>query len=318
MSYYSSSSTLLDSYCSNPSSRYDSLYSNTSYNNTYGASSAIDRYYSYLDDLTSSSSSRSSDSYGSSSSRYSSRYSSSVSDTSGYGGSGHSGSSRTSSYLNDYQPISSRYSNTSYGRSLISRAPAYDKYGKELSNYDRWRMSQGESVLDTTNNNNNTSTYGNSYLSNNNDTVKVTRSRRISRIDDHQTGSGSSHLSDPMTTTTTPTSSSSSLLNTTLNTSRELSVMPTVSNTYPEDLAALPSRFAQMNTRESRLARETGAVQKQRGKSVGPNLLSSSYSNTSSSFGSRGGSSSSSKLVHSFPLSVSSKVRKNLNLNFPP
>ena len=110
-----------------------------------------------------------------------------------------------------------------------------------------------------------------------------------------------SRIEDSFSDTSPPSSS-------VLNTSRELSVMPTASNTYPEDLAALPSRFAQMNTRESRLARETGTVQKQRGKSVGPNLLGSSYSNTSSSFGSRGGSSSSSKLVHSFPISVSSKV----------
>ena len=69
MSYYSSS-TLLDSY--NTSSRYDSLYSNNTYNTSGGttgygvggglgntASSAIDRYYSYLDDLTSGSSSSS-------------------------------------------------------------------------------------------------------------------------------------------------------------------------------------------------------------------------------------------------------------------
>jgi len=317
MSYYSSS-TLLDSY--NTSSRYDSLYSNNTYNTSGGttgygvggglgntASSAIDRYYSYLDDLTSGSSSSSirTGDYSSGSSRYSSRYSSSsVSDTT----SGYSSGRVSSNYLNDYQPISSRYSSTSIGRSLISRTPAYDKYGKELSNYDRWRLNHGESVVhdtSTTNNNNNnnnltsSSSYG-GYLSkqtadyscNNNDTtttIKPRSSRRISRIEDS--------FSD-----TSPPSSS------VLNTSRELSVMPTASNTYPEDLAALPSRFAQMNTRESRLARETGTVQKQRGKSVGPNLLGSSYSNTSSSFGSRGGSSSSSKLVHSFPISVSSKL----------
>merc|ERR1712156_1414518 len=300
-------------------SRYDSLYSNNTYNTSGGttgygvggglgntASSAIDRYYSYLDDLTSGSSSSSirTGDYSSGSSRYSSRYSSSsVSDTT----SGYSSGRVSSNYLNDYQPISSRYSSTSIGRSLISRTPAYDKYGKELSNYDRWRLNHGESVVhdtSTTNNNNNnnltsSSSYG-GYLSkqtadyscNNNDTtttIKPRSSRRISRIEDS--------FSD-----TSPPSSS------VLNTSRELSVMPTASNTYPEDLAALPSRFAQMNTRESRLARETGTVQKQRGKSVGPNLLGSSYSNTSSSFGSRGGSSSSSKLVHSFPISVSSKL----------
>lgn len=300
MSYYSSS-TLLDSYTTSRGYG-DSLYSNT-YNTSYGGggagSSAIDRYYSYLDDLTSS---RTSD-YGSSSSttasssRYSSRYSSTVSDhSSGYGG---SGSSRTNSYLSDFQPVSSRYS-SSYGRSLISKAPAYDKYGKELSNYDRWRLNQGEHVSsDTTNNNTYSSSYlGSSSSTNNNESKNSTTylrgSRRISRLEDSITNDS------VLTTTPAP-----------LNTSRELSVMPTVSNSYPEDLAALPSRFAQMNTRESRLARETGAVQKQRGKSVAPNLLSSSYSNTSSSFGSRGGSSSSKFTVHSFPLSVSSKVSED-------
>lgn len=287
MSYYSSSSTLLDSYSS--SRGYDSLYSNT-YNTSYGGagSSAIDRYYSYLDDLTSST--RTGSDYGLStpSSRYSSRYSSTVSDSSGYGS---TSASRTSSYLSDFQPVSSRYS-SSYGRSLISKTPAYDKYGKELSNYDRWRLNHGEFVSDTTNNNSyERSSYLNSN-SNNNETKTLRSSRRISsRLEDSITN-------DSVLTTTTPI----------VNTSRELSVMPTVSNSYPEDLAALPSRFAQMNTRESRLARETGAVQKQRGKSVAPNLLSSSYSNSSSSFGSRGGSSSSKFTVHSFPLSVSSKL----------
>ena len=135
--------------------------------------------------------------YSSGSSRYSSRYSSSsVSDTT----SGYSSGRVSSNYLNDYQPISSRYSSTSIGRSLISRTPAYDKYGKELSNYDRWRLNHGESVVhdtSTTNNNNNnnnltsSSSYG-GYLSkqtadyscNNNDTtttIKPRSSRRISR-----------------------------------------------------------------------------------------------------------------------------------------
>ena len=40
---------------------------------------------------------------------------------------------------------------------MISRAPTYDKYGKELSNYDRWRVQHGENVNNLSNNCNNNS-----------------------------------------------------------------------------------------------------------------------------------------------------------------
>ena len=42
-------------------------------------------------------------------------------------------------------------------RPMISRAPTYDKYGKELSNYDRWRVQHGENVNNLSNNCNNNS-----------------------------------------------------------------------------------------------------------------------------------------------------------------
>ncbi len=34
---------------------------------------------------------------------------------------------------------------SSTGRPLITSVPAYDKYGKELSNYERWKLQQAES-----------------------------------------------------------------------------------------------------------------------------------------------------------------------------
>ena len=84
--------------------------------------------------------------------------------------------------------------------------------------------------------------------------------------------------------------------------SRELSVMPGASS-YESDLTALPSRFANMS------AAPSGG--RQRGKSLAPS--SSGYSASfggKSSYGSSNISDRSSynKVVHSFPLSVSSKV----------
>lgn len=111
MSYYSSS-TLLDPYCVG-GSRYDSYTSPAANSYSYNA---VDKYYKYLDDLSIGGSSRSS------------CYSGVTSDL---------GSSRlagTSSYLSTY---SSSY------RPTISRSPAYDKYGKELSNYERWKLQNG-------------------------------------------------------------------------------------------------------------------------------------------------------------------------------
>ena len=117
-----------------------------------------------------------------------------------------------------------------------------------------------------------------------------------------------------------------------LNTSRELSVMPgaSVANTFENELtASLPSRFANMTTggstssrgdRNDRTGSNSSAGTMQRGKSLAP-TSSSAYGSNGSYSASFGGKSSnyssssstdrasaSSKIVHSFPLSVSSKV----------
>lgn len=114
-----------------------------------------------------------------------------------------------------------------------------------------------------------------------------------------------------------------------LNTSRELSVMPgaSVANTFENELtASLPSRFANMTTGGSTSSRDrtagsnSSAGTMQRGKSLAP-TSSSTYGSNGSYSASFGGKSSnyssssstdrasaSSKIVHSFPLSVSSKV----------
>ena len=117
-----------------------------------------------------------------------------------------------------------------------------------------------------------------------------------------------------------------------LNTSRELSVMPgaSVANTFENELtASLPSRFANMTTggstsssrgdRNDRTGSNSSAGTMQRGKSLAPTSSSTYGSNGgySASFGGKSSNYSSSsskdwasgsKIVHSFPLSVSSKV----------
>ena len=137
--------------------------------------------------------------------------------------------------------------------------------------------------------------------------------RRISRIEDD---SGSSM------------GSTGSILNT----SRELSVMPgaSVASTFENGLtASLPSRFANMTTGSSRDSERTnsGTLQNSRGKSLAPSSSSSYNSSNGSYSASFGGKSSnyssnsdrlaSSKIVHSFPLSVSSKV-STLFIHFWP
>ena len=218
------------------------------------------------------------------SSRYTSRYSSSTSDTSGY--SSAASASGSSSRYSDY---SSRYS-----RPIISRAPTYDKYGKELSNYDRWRLQHGEN-LDLNSN----------YSNNNNDnlsstTTKITSGRRrISRIENEVPESRASEAS-------------SSVASSILNTSRELSVMPgATGSSYVSDLSALPSRFASLTTSNGRSERNEATRPKERGKSMAPSSSASSYTASfgGKSYGSSSGSSSY-KTVHSFPLSVSSKVKR--------
>lgn len=299
MSYYGSSggsSTLLDYYggATGGSSRYHNIYGTTGSNYSSGVS-AIDRYYSYIDEISSprsylSTTSSSSLDHYSMPQRYSSRYSSDSltsgygSGTSGYGSgtSGYGSGNRTgNSYASEY---SSRYS-----RPIISRGPTYDKYGKELSNYDRWRVQHGEK-FDSLNNNQNSTVDSsiNSSISSSISTSSSSRNRRTSRIEDDSRntsmGSGSSIL----------------------NTSRELSVMPgaTVSS-YENDLSALPSRFANMGAGSGN--------SRQRGKSMAPSSTSSTngYSASfggKSNYGSSSNSRSYNKVVHSFPLSVSSKL----------
>lgn len=353
MSYYTSS-TLLDygnttgyggvgGGSTTSASRYDSLFGSsltggsTSAYSSYGlgttgsaGSSAIDHYYSFLDDISSPSggikrqSTSTTSNYGLKSStnsttdhysmpnRYSSRYSSSD-HSAGSASLGYS-SSISSRYgsSTDYQPMSSRYS-----RPMISRAPTYDKYGKELSNYERWRSQHGE-IVDSLNNNkynsNDNNNSGSDAISRKDSTSShlsnIHSRRRISRIEDD---SG-------------PSMGSSGSI---LNTSRELSVMPgaSVANTFENELtASLPSRFANMTTGGSTSSRDrtagsnSSAGTMQRGKSLAP-TSSSTYGSNGSYSASFGGKSSnyssssstdrasaSSKIVHSFPLSVSSKL----------
>ena len=83
------------------------------------------------------------------------------------------------SYASEY---SSRYS-----RPMISRGPTYDKYGKELSNYDRWRMQNSSGATSTANSEINNNYNHSATL----DTVGTKARRRISRIEDDSTSMGS-------------------------------------------------------------------------------------------------------------------------------
>ena len=224
-----------------------------------------------------------SDSYTPMSSRYTSRYSSSTSDTSsGYSSSSSSSSSRYSDY--------SSSSSSRYSRPIISRAPTYDKYGKELSNYDRWRLSHGEHLDNNNyrsrNYNNNESSAGAPVST----ASSTNRSRRVSRMENTE-----------------------EIQPSILNTSRELSVMPgATSGSYVSDLTALPSRFASLTASGGRStdagSSRSGVTGKERGKSMAPtSSYTASFGNTTKSYNSDRGSSSH-KIVHSFPLSVSSKV----------
>jgi len=287
-------------------------------------SSAIDRYYSFLDDISSptgginrtsssylKSTSNSTDHY-SMPNRYTSRYSSSDHSGSSSGASSSSSgysSSIRSSYgsSTDYQPMSSRYS-----RPMISRGPTYDKYGKELSNYERWRAQHGEIVDSLNNNNYNNNSSGSDAISktasSSSHLSNIHSRRRISRIEDDSMGSSGSILT----------------------TSRELSVMPgaSVASTFENELnAALPSRFANMTTGSTASNRDRGSDRNnssngstmQRGKSLAPTSslglgstsnggYSASFGGKSSNYTSSSDRSASSKIVHSFPLSVSSKL----------
>ena len=66
---------------------------------------------------------------------------------------GYSNDTNNSSYLNDND--TSRYSSkrSSSRIGAIGSTPAFDRYGKELSNYERWKISQGSTVDDEYNNN---------------------------------------------------------------------------------------------------------------------------------------------------------------------
>jgi len=341
MSCRNTSSTLLDhGFCgggggkggsgdSFPTSRYNSFLGSglpggvtSTLSSSYGQGSgnAIDRYYSFLDDIRSPPSS--SNRYLSSSphlkstdhfsitNHYSSRYllsdhrvssgSGARSRSSGYSSSFHSGNGTS----NDYQHLAGRYS-----RPMISGAPTYDKYGKELSNYDRWRVQHGENVNNLNNNCNNNS--GLDIVSKNhsfNSDLNQHTWRRKSRIEDDSPTLGSSN----------------SIL---INSSRELSVMPgaSVTKSFENHLAAsLPSRFANLTTDfVNNNGNKSGidssiSYSNTRGKSLVP-IISLARDNTSNNnySSSYGGDSSKyqcfdrstkSNIILSFPICVSTKL----------
>jgi len=72
-------------------------------------------------------------------------------------------------YLNDNDNIGYSSKRASSRPGAIGAAPAYDRYGKELSNYERWKISNtGSSIDDDSNNNRKNNRRNNDSHSNNN------------------------------------------------------------------------------------------------------------------------------------------------------
>ena len=82
---------------------------------------------------------------------------------------GYSNDTNNSSYLNDNDTIGYSSKRASSRPGTIGTAPAYDRYGKELSNYERWKISNtGSSFEDESNNNKKNNRRNNETHSNNN------------------------------------------------------------------------------------------------------------------------------------------------------
>jgi len=189
---------------------------------------------------------------------------------------------------------------------MISQAPTYDKYGKELSNYDKWRVQHGENVNSFDLNHKNYTGEVHGYSSN----LKPQSSQRKSRIEDDIFPSMRGN-------------SSANIFNSTNR--RELSVMPRRS--FEKELtASLPSRFANLTTRDfnthntSTSNGQSSSFNAIRGQSMVPSSHHSKNSTSSHSYSAIPygkstsdypkslGRSSKSNLLQSSPSSINTKL----------
>jgi len=118
-------------------------------------------------------------------------------------------SNGSSSYFNDNDTIRYSSKRSSSRPGAIGSAPAFDRYGKELSNYERWKISQGSTLDDEYNNNkknsrrnndaghsninNNPSNYENKLTSNDGyREIKITQDGTLTERDLRDTGKDNS------------------------------------------------------------------------------------------------------------------------------
>ena len=196
---------------------------------------------------------------------------------SSYGGSsssGYSSNSSYSSYLNSESSYTPSFRSSRFG--AIASAPAYDKFGKELSNYERWKLSQG-GFEDSFNNNSSSSssTNSNDYSSrtsgtSSNNEAQALRRKRFSRADDSVKPSSALTFKD-----------------------REFSVIPQSNSSFLDDDTSPPPAITGSRFSGKAVVPRTRA-------SIEPGFLPSISGNSGSSYNSR--------TVTSFPADVRSKV----------
>ena len=222
----------------------------------------------------------------------------------------------SSSYLNDNSGTAYSSIRSSSRPGAIGSAPAYDKFGKELSNYERWKLSQsgGYGLDDGYNNNLKGSKTNNetSYLNNN--TTGVDNKTTNGYGGDNTSRNGNQKENTRASLNRTRASKcdgtdGGSQYGTRLQKDREFSVIPTSSSSFldwndDKTPAITGSRF----TGKSSVPPSNSIATKQslsNGVSRKSSPSSSAYhpsaaNNSSSSYGTRS--------VHSFPSDVRSKV----------
>lgn len=239
------------------------------------------------------------------------------------GGYSNNSNGSSSSYRNDNDSIGYSSKRVSSRIGAIGSAPSYDRFGKELSNYERWKISQGSTLDDESNNNrkntrrnndtSSTNSTDNSHSSfesksNSNDgyreVVITTNGNRVERdLRDH----GRNSMGRTRTTERDDMTNGGGLRSgSRLHKEREFSVIPTTSSSLrdwddPKTPSITGSRFSGTSSNMTSTTAATTTAGANR-KSSPP---SSSYfptvsSTSSSSYGNRS--------THSFPSDVRSKL----------
>ena len=238
-------------------------------------------------------------------------------------------SNGSSSYFNDNDTIRYSSKRSSSRPGAIGSAPAFDRYGKELSNYERWKISQGSTIDDEYNNNkknsrrnndaghsninNNPSNYENKLTSNDGyREIKITQDGTLTERDLRDTGKDNSIRAKSTKCDDTDGSIRSGSR---LHKEREFSVIPTSNSSFLDtnDQKAPAITGSRFSGRTSSMATNNRTISDPfTTSSSRKSPPSSSYvptvaNNSSSSYKTRP--------THSFPSDVRSKVN-DIYFNF--